>query len=169
MKDEHLKFSRIFVVKSCLEKTRLLITVAGCKKYRFFLKKFEINKQNCRDEMSNFYYLSLFAQSHRCSFVVVRLSSSWLLFSLCWKFHKGGDGFRGPVFGLWEESRLEKSHMIAYDFSYDFSYDFRHEITWNHIWNHIWNHMRSYEDFGLRWCETVWEIYFKKIVISYYR
>jgi hypothetical protein len=26
-------------------------------------------------------------------------------------------------------SRLEKSHMIAYDFSYDFSYDFRHEIT----------------------------------------
>ncbi len=53
-----------FCVKSCLEKTRLLITVAGCKKYRFFLKKFEINKQNCRDEMSNFSYLSLFDQSH---------------------------------------------------------------------------------------------------------
>ena len=64
MKDVHLKFSRIFVVKSCLEKTRLLITVAGCKKYRFFLKKFEVNKQNCRDEMSNFSYLSLFDQSH---------------------------------------------------------------------------------------------------------
>ena len=64
VKDVHLKFSRIFVVKSCLEKTRLLITVAGCKKYRFFLKKFEVNKQNCRDEMSNFSYLSLFDQSH---------------------------------------------------------------------------------------------------------
>jgi len=35
--------------------------------------------------------------------------------------------WHGLVFKV--PSRLEKSHMIAYDFSYDFSYDFRHEIT----------------------------------------
>ena len=63
MKDVHLKFSRIFVVKSCLEKTRLLILLPAVKNIDFSLKNLKLTNKIV-EMRCQIFPISLFDQSH---------------------------------------------------------------------------------------------------------
>ena len=63
VKDVHLKFSRIFVVKSCLEKTRLLILLPAVKNIDFSLKNLKLTNKIV-EMRCQIFPISLFDQSH---------------------------------------------------------------------------------------------------------